>query len=418
MRTVLNRLGSIKLTLTILLLTAGASAFGTFLPQGGDMEVWEKLVGTTGTRMAVTLGLTDFYHSVWFTALLAILSANLLACMVNRVPGMLSSLSGKAAMGREAVLDLPDSDESEIRTVTALHSLGFRSRRKSGGRIFSRGGWSYLFTLMTHGSILIIMAFSIFGSAAGFVATQRVFVGDSISTAFNWKVGGDKPLPFELRADDFNLQPNPVGVRLGVLELATQKKGMVIVTHEGGTFKVPGVRGRMRLENFDTDRKDFLATWTHADGSRTEIRRDQEIGNSGFSLVPVSYATWPERQVLARVTLSYRNASDRSGEISINHPMVSDGIRIYLTDYGQDKFGLSYVGFQFVKDPGQAGVWAGCVLFLICVTGAFFVRHSCAVVVREGGHLRVHVSSRENRDEIVKHLQDNVIVQGENLRKA
>ena len=405
MKTVLNRLGSIKLTLAIMLLTAGASAFGTFLPQGGSMEDWEKLVGTTGTRMVAALGLTDFYHSIWFTSLLAILSINLLACMANRVPGMLSSLSGKAAMGREAVLDLPDSDDSGTRVVTALRSLGFRLRRKSGGRIFSRGGWSYFFTLMTHGSILIIMASSLAGSVAGFIATQRIYVEDSSKTAFNWKEGGDKPLPFEVRVEDFAVLPNPVGVRIGVLEIATQRKGKLITTHEGGVFAVPGLAGRFKLDGFDVEAKDFSAAWTKPDGSTIPIKAGEKIGDSGLSLIPVAFATWPERQVSARVTIVSRNAGERSGEISINHPMVVEGVRIYLTDYGQDRFGLPYVGFQFVRDPGQVGVWAGCVLFLICVTGAVFVRHSCAVVVREGGRLRVHVASRENREEIVSQLR-------------
>ena len=368
------------------------------------MEAWEKLVGTTGTRMAAALGLTDFYHSIWFTSLLAILSINLLACMANRVPGILSSLSGKAATGREAVLDLPDSDESEIRAVTALQSLGFRPKGKNGDRIYSRGASAYLFTLLTHGSILIIMASSITGSAAGFIATQRIYVGDSTGSAFNWKVKAESPLPFKVRVEDFTVLPNPVGVRLGILELATQKKGKLITTHEGGAFSVPGLDGRFQLISFNIEERGFSVAWTRTDGSTITIGSEEEIENSGFSLVPVAFASWPERQVTARVTLSYKDAGDRSGDISINHPMVSDGIRIYLTDYGQDQFGLPYVGFQFVRDPGQAGVWTGCVLFLICVTGAVFVRHSCAVMVREGGRLRVHVSSRENREEIIRLL--------------
>ena len=408
LRTFLNRLGSIKLTLTILLLIACASAFGTFLPQGGSIEAWEKLVGTSGTRIAAALGLTDFYHSIWFTSLLAILSVNLLACIANRVPGMLSSLSGKAAMGREAVLDLPDSDESEIRAVTALQSLGFRPKRKNGDRIYSRGASAYLFTLLTHGSILIIMASSIIGSAAGFIATQRIYVGDSTGSAFNWKVKAETPLPFEVRVEDFTVLPNPVGVRLGILELATQRKGKLITTHEGGAFTVPGLDGRFQLVSFNVEEKIFSAAWTRADGSTITIGSGEEIGNSGFSLVPVAFATWPERQVIARVTVVSRTAGERSGEISVNHPMVIEGIRIYLTDYGQDQFEFPYVGFQFVRDPGQVGVWIGCVLFLICVTGAVFWRHSCAVLVREGGRLRVHISSRESREEIIRQLRNTL----------
>ena len=415
MRTVLNRLGSIKLTLTVLLLIAGAAAFGSFLPQGPDLEGWENLVGTTGTRMAVTLGVTDFYHSIWFVTLLAILVLNMLACMYNRVPGMLSSLSGKAALGREAALELSDTEETTEKVVSALESLGFRGGRKGNPQVFSRGAWGYLFTLMTHGSILIIMASSLAGSAAGFIATQRIYVGDSTKTAYNWKEGADRPLPFEIRVEDFALLPNPVGVRLGVLEVASGRKGKLITTHEGGTFRVPGLDGRFQLVSFNVEEKNFSVSWTRADGSTITIGSGEEIASSGLSLLPVAFATWPERQVTTQIVVVNQIGGESSGEISINHPMVIEGIRIYLTDYGQDRSGLPYVGFQFVKDPGQAGVWTGSVLFLVCVTGAVFWRHSCAVLVREGGRLRVHISSRESREEIIRQLREALVPEDNNL---
>jgi len=311
-------------------------------------------------------------------------------------------------MGREAVIDLPDTDESEMRVASALRSLGFTFKARGDRRIFTRGASAYAWSLLTHGSILVILAFSILGSAAGFIATQRVYVGDSITTAFDWKAGADRALPFEVRADDFTLMPNPVGVRLGVLHVATQRRGKAITTHEGSTFAVPGVRGRVRLESFDVERKDFLATWTAADGSRVEFGKDQEIGDTGISLVPVAFATWPERQAVAGVTLVSGDAVELPAEISVNHPMVTDGVRIYLTDYGKDRFGLPYVGFQFVRDPGQAGVWAGCILFLVCLPGTVWLRHSCAVIVRDEGRLKVHVSSRGNRDEIIEKLREKM----------
>jgi len=409
LRTILNRFGSIKLTLTVILLIAGTAAFGTFLPQGGNLEAWENVIGNTGTRIAVTLGLTDFYHSIWFTSLLAILVLNMLACMANRIPGMLSALSGKAALGRKAVLELPDTDETVQQVVTALGSLGFRRERKGEYRIFSRGAWGYLFTLMTHGSILVIMASSLVGSAAGFIATERIYVGDRTKKAYNWKEGGDKPLPFEVRVEDFVVLPNPVGVRLGVLEVASGRKGKLITTHEGGAFKVPGLDGRFRLKSFNVEEKDFSASWTRADGSKVTIRSGEEIADSGLSLLPVAFAVWPERQVTALVTVVNQLSASSSGEISVNHPMVTEGIRIYLTDYGKDRFGLPYVGFQFVRDPGQAGVWAGSVLFLVCVTGAVFWRHSCVVLVSDGGRLTIHVSSRENRGEIIRQLRETLV---------
>lgn len=409
MKTFLNRLGSIKITLWVLLLLAGAAAIGTFLPQGGDMEAWESLAGATGTRIAVALGLTDFYHSPWFVPLLVVLVVNLLACMASRLPGILSSLSGKAALGREAVADLPDSEESRARAKDALRSLGFRRRKGGGDPVYSRGGAGFLFTLLTHGSVLVIMAFSVFGSLAGFIATQRIYVGDSTRTAFNWKEKADRPLPFEIHVRDLAVLPHPVGVRLGVLEAATGRKGKLITTHEGGVFTVPGLEGRFALDRFDVDTKDFKVIWTRTDGSALAVGSRQEIGSSGLALVPVAFAAWPERQVTTRIAVVSPEAGERSGEISINHPMVTEGIRIYLTDYGKDKYGLPYVGFQFVRDPGQAGVWVGSVLFLLCVSGAVLWRHSCAVLVRDGGRLRIHLSSRENREKIAEQIREALV---------
>jgi hypothetical protein len=259
------------------------------------MEAWENLIGKGGTRVAVTLGLTDFYHSVWFTSLLAILVLNMLACMTNRIPGMLSALSGKAALGREAVLELPDSDENSRRVASALGSLGFRGGREGTHRVFSRGAVGYLFTLLTHGSILIIMASSLAGSAAGFIATQRVYVGDSTKTAYNWKEGADRPLPFEVRVEDLVVLPNPVGVRLGILEVASGSKGKLITTHEGGSFKVPGLEGRFTLDSFNVEEKKFSASWITGDGTKVPIGSGEEIADSGLSLLPVAFATWPEQ---------------------------------------------------------------------------------------------------------------------------
>ena len=99
MRNFLNRIGSIRWTLAILLLLAGTSAFGTFLPPSGSMDRYERLLGAGGARAARILGLTDIYHSPWIRGLLVFLALNLLACMIKRVPDMVSSLRGETAPG-------------------------------------------------------------------------------------------------------------------------------------------------------------------------------------------------------------------------------------------------------------------------------------------------------------------------------
>ena len=110
LKKIINKLGSLKLTLTLFLLLGLMSAFGTFLPQGPDMGKWEELLGTAGTRIAATVGLVDFYHSLWFQLLLVGLSINMAACMWSRFPGMVGACSGQAALGRKPVLEFTDDD--------------------------------------------------------------------------------------------------------------------------------------------------------------------------------------------------------------------------------------------------------------------------------------------------------------------
>ena len=93
-----------------------------------------------------------------------------------------------------------------------------------------------------------------------------------------------------------------------------------------------------------------------------------------------------------------------SAEVEVNHPLHYQGLAIFLTDYGIDPYGLPYVGYQIVKDPGQWGVWAGSILFLGFVTGALFIRHRCVVMTAEDGILKVYVSSRGDRDQVVEEL--------------
>jgi cytochrome c biogenesis protein ResB len=398
MRSIINKLASLKLTLTLFLLLGLTSAFGTFLPQGPDTGAWEELLGAAGARIAAAAGLVDFYHSPWFQLLLVGLSLNMSACMWSRFPGMVGAVKGQAALGRKPILQFPDDDGSAHRLFDAMAGLGFREGRIDRGRLFNRRTVSYLFVLITHASLLMIMGASFIGSTAGFILTQRIYVGDTADTAFNWKVMSDVPLPFQVRTDDLVIVPNPVGVRLGVLNIKTGEKGELITTHEGDSFTVPGLPGRVTLDEFDPEAKQFTARWTEAPG--TIFGGSEEIGRSGLALVPVAFATWPERQVLAPTTLLVNGVELLTEEISVNHPLNQDGIRIYLTDYGKDQFGLPYVGFQFVNDPGEMGVWIGSILFLIGTIGAVFTRHSCVVVTREDGWILVHLSSREDRQKM------------------
>lgn len=397
-------MASLRLTLVLLLSLALTSAVGTFLPQGMEPARYVQMLGESGARIVQALGLGNMYHSPWFRSILILLFLNMAACMIRRVPAMISSLKGEAALRRSPVMEAEGGEGVEESLAGAITALGYREREGESGRVFSRGGFGYVCTLGSHLSLLVIVVFSLAGSSLGFIGTQRVFVGGSTGTFFNWKTLSDTPLPFTLAAEEFKTIPNPIALKIGVLEVATGKKGKLITTHVGGTLDLPGLPGKVRLLGFDPETTQLQALWTDADGRQLEIRAEEPIGESGLALVTVAFALFPEKRAIARTSLIRGGDVIASGDIEVNHPLYYQGLAIFLTDYGTDPYGLPYVGYQIVKDPGQMGVWTGCILFLVFVTGALFIRHRCVVVTKEGGLLKVYLSSRGDRDKAVEEL--------------
>ena len=405
---ILKRFASLRLTLTLLLLLALTSAVGTFLPQGKDPAAYVQMLGNKGAGVVRALALGDMYHSPWYRFILFFLFLNMAACMILRLPAMISSLRGEAALRRSPVLESRNGKLLEADLIHGVLGLGYTRKKGGSGRIFSRGGFGYVCTIGSHLSLLVIVVFSLAGSTLGFVGTQRVFVGDFTETFFNWKTLTDTPLPFTLNAEQFHTVPHPIALKIGIMEMDTGKKGKLITTHVGDDFGLPGISGKVKVLGFDTGTKELRALWTDAGGKQVEIGAEEQIGETGVGLVPVAFAQFPEKQAIARTNLVRDGSVIVSADVEVNHPLRYQGLAIFLTDYGIDPYGLPYVGYQIVKDPGQWGVWIGSVLFLIFVTGALFIRHRCVVITGEDGDLKVYLSSRGDRERAVEELLDAV----------
>lgn len=402
MRELLKRAGSLRLTIILMLILAVLSAAGTVLPPPQQPQLLVKMLGTTWSGMVRTLGLADLYHSWIFQALMVLLTLNMAACLTNRWPATLSSLRGDAALRRPPVASLPADQEPHL--PVALRRAGFRQRRRADRQLHTRGVSSFLFHYTAHASLILIMLSAFVGSAAGFVATQRGYVGEEMAAAYNWSSSRDMALPFTVLPGDLEITPYPLAVRVGVRTTDGGKREL-ITTYVGGDFRVKGVEGTLRLASLDIDEKSMYLLWSPGDGRQVAVAAGDELGDSGLTLVPVQFRGWDEQKAVkvpTRILVGGRPVTEHV--IEVNHPLTYGGIAIFLTDYGRDASGLPYVGFQFVRDPGEAGVWAGSILFLMAVTGALFVRHSCVVAVPDGDIIRLHLSSRGNRRQVKERL--------------
>ena len=77
-------LSSVKLAISLFAIIALLSLIGTFIPQNEDPSFYISRYGDSGYRALSNTGLTDVYSSWWFILFLALFSINLTVCLLSR----------------------------------------------------------------------------------------------------------------------------------------------------------------------------------------------------------------------------------------------------------------------------------------------------------------------------------------------
>ncbi|PMP98212.1 MAG: cytochrome c biogenesis protein ResB, partial [Thermodesulfobacterium geofontis] len=81
-----NFLSSAKLAITLFLILAFISIFGTIVPQGESSQFYLMKYGSSLGKIILFLKLDDAYHSWWYIGTLFLFLANLIACSIKRFP--------------------------------------------------------------------------------------------------------------------------------------------------------------------------------------------------------------------------------------------------------------------------------------------------------------------------------------------
>src|SRR6185369_16375725 len=77
---------SLKLTMFVLISLAGISIIGTIIPQGTPPPEYLAQLSPAKLKLYRSVGFFDMYHSWWFILLLYLLTLNLVACSIKRLP--------------------------------------------------------------------------------------------------------------------------------------------------------------------------------------------------------------------------------------------------------------------------------------------------------------------------------------------
>jgi len=418
---------SLKLTMFTLITLAGISIIGTVIPQGTPPPEYLHSISQNKLKLYQNLGFFDMYHSWWFIFLLSLLSINLIACSLKRLPGIWKTIT-------QPLLLLDDGLEKTLSNLASLESKGDSAGLKgkvaallaaefaapviteADGAIHlfaQRTPWSRLAVYAVHLSVLVIFIGAIIGSLFGYKGFVNIPEGQGVGTVIS-RADQERALGFAVHCEKFSVAYYPNGAPkefksiLTVLEngkpVPDYNRVQVIVndplTYKGITFYQSSY-GKLGEHEF---------IMSEPDGSKPQSLRISSNGstrlpNGSSSTLQETTADISQYQAgvsgpAAQVQVHSATGEHNSFIVYANNParnrmnLAYSGGKLLQYRGGEE---IMYTGLQVAKDPGVWTVWLGCTLMMAGIYVAFFSSHRRVWVRIKNGTITIGGNASKNQ---------------------
>ncbi len=418
---------SLKLTMFLLIFLAAISIIGTIIPQGIPAPEYLAQISPAKIKLYKVLGFFDMYHSWWFILLLYLLTLNLIACSIKRLPHIWKIITQPATL-------LSDSLEKSLTSLAAIKSTNSPAAVKEQIAAFLKAefaepvvteadgawhifaektAWCRLSVYFVHLSVIVIFIGALVGSLFGYKGFVNILEGETVSKVM-LRSEKELDLGFSLRLEKFSVAKYATGAPkefksiLTVLEndkpVPDYTNARVIVndplTYKGITFYQSsyGNAGNYYFTVSDTDGKNPASLTVSGqspvqlpDGSSmhvTEATQDVSAFVKGLS----GPAVQVERHSPDGKTESFVVYANHP-ELNVQHAQHGGGPVIHYT--GAEE--RMYTGLQVAKDPGVEIVWLGCLLMVFGIYAAFFLSHRRIWVRIQNGAVTVGGNASKNQ---------------------
>jgi cytochrome c biogenesis protein len=395
---------SLKLSISLLILLAVTSIIGTVIPQGPEREYLMSL-SPTKLKLYSTLGFFDMYHSWWFILLLYLLTINIIACSVKRLPRV-----WKMVTVPTLVMDDGVEKSLSLTHEVKLHQEPAAVREKLVSFLGSKFGppvvteqdgelhlfaqkqpWSRMGVYVVHSSIVIIFIGAILGSLFGYKAFVNIPEGGSTSVVYK-RTGEEIPLGFTVRCEDFSVTFYDTGAPKEFKSILTVEDGGKVVidkrsivvndplSYKGITFYQSsyGPAGEGGIFYFTVKPR------SGGTPTQVSVRQGEKVSLPDGSTMTVLESTRDVRAFIPQfqgpaARIQVTDPSGRTEAFIVfnqqNYPDFDSqrgGSMIFAYDRADEKM---YTGLQVAKDPGVWVVWLGCTLMVVGCMMAFFMSH-------------------------------------------
>lgn len=440
----IQALASLRLTMFLLIMLAVVSIIGTIIPQGQlQPEYLAGIGGEQGARFKLysMLGFFDMYHTWWFQALLALLSVNMLACTVKRLPHVwrlatrpetcLSDEQERSATCRCELAVPEETVREEIqRAFSAAAGKTAITEKDQDLHLFAqRRPWARLAVYVVHASIILIFIGGIIGNVFGYKGFVAIVEGETVNSFLDRK-GNERKLGFEIRCDQFTVSfyNTPDGQQS---QMPKEFKSILTLTENGK--EIPGYKHVRLIVNEPLTYKgiNFYQSSYGKTGSHTF-----RAGNSTFTVASEETGHLPDGssmhliEAVQDVSPYLPGKTGPAAKIDV-HPASGGAAHtlIVFANYPEEnrreaaRAGLpvisylggserQYTGLQVNKDPGVWVVWIGCILMSVGLYVAFFMphqriwgRYSNGRLVLAGHTTRGQASFQQRFDEMTAQIK-------------
>ncbi len=422
-----------KLAIFIFIILAVLSVFGTMIEQNREPSMYIAAYGDKWYGVIRGLGLTDIYHSWYFSLTLILLSVNLAVCFFRRLPPKWRLIRDKSVvMAEDAILRQKNSARlNHNMSLQHIKDSVFGLLRKKGYKVTTaetgsdvsifahRGAIGRIGSDITHVGLLIIFLGAILGSFMGFKGFATIFEGETKHI----KEGG-----FELRVDKFWIEYYDDYRPKGFFSTLT-----VIDNGKDVLKKTIKVNDPLRYKGIWFYQSSYGQAWDRIDKARlfvyeretgkfvaeviADFGKEIEVPNTNLKLKIIGFVA----------DFFYDTASKEVFSKSIEHNNPAMQIEVYekgilktapwvfakypeafldkSTKYFIEAAGYQapqYTGLSITRDPGVNIVWVGSTLLTLGLFLSFFVIHKriWVKIVDKNNKVDIYVGGNANKNKI------------------
>lgn len=429
-------MASVRTGILLILIVGIFAALGTVILQrpATDPDVLQRTYSPQALAWLDRFGLTDVYHTWWFITLLALVSISIVCASLERWPNAWRFYARPYTypephfrLGLQHKTEIPIANEEQGLNAAraAFHKVGISSQdvsaQKPPALFAERHRFAVMAVYVIHASLLLIFIGGMIDGVFGYRGYLQLVKGET-KNVLEMRDRADrvdlKTIPFSIRCDDTGQEnyadgsPKKWWSKLSVIEngRAVESKEIVVndpLIYRGLRFYQASYGQSGSLESLtlnvkqagSTDKQLILneSVLSQLDAA-TSVRVEQ--------FIPDFYMQDNEVHMRSKdpVNPAIQLAVSQAGKTSLvwvfpGQPQMGD--QTPFTFELKDGKLAHYTGLEVSHEPGQWGVWAGCVLMGCGLLVAFYMVHMrfwAVPVTKPNGELVLWVGGTFNKN--------------------